>query len=237
MIDFHTHILPGIDDGSDSAEISVTMLKQLKEQGVNSVVLTPHFYAYASSAEDFKEKKESAIKKLLDRLKETPVDIKIYSGCETLYFDELWRLEDLRDFGIGGTEYILVEMPFDSWSDNMVDGVGKIMGKGLIPVLAHFERYLKYRGNLEKIYQLAEMGVLLQMNCKFINDFMTRRKAVRFIKSGLVSVIGTDCHNPEHRAPDYGKAAAYLRTKLGNSRFEKFCIMQKHILHNARRIY
>ena len=75
MIDFHTHILPEIDDGSSSAKESLALLKMLKKQGVNSVFLTPHFYAYSSSAENFCEMQEKALKELIKELKEDSIDI------------------------------------------------------------------------------------------------------------------------------------------------------------------
>lgn len=237
MIDFHTHILPAVDDGSPNAQISVTLLKELKNQGVKKVLLTPHFYAYASSAEIFAERRETSKEELLLELKKEPVDIELYLGCEVLYFEELWRVESLKDFSIRGTEYILVEMPFAPWSENMVRGVEKLIGKGLTPIMAHFERYIKYKGNWEKLYEMVEMGALLQMNCKYINDFKTRRRAIKFIKSGAVFAIGTDCHNLVGRAPDYSKAVDILKRKLSEVEFKQLLSRPNSILKDAERIY
>lgn len=237
MIDFHTHILPEVDDGSTSLEMSVALLKELKNQGVKKVLLTPHFYAYASSAVVFAQRREKSKHELLMELKKNPVDIELYLGCEVLYFEELWRIEELREFCIKGTDYILVEMPFAPWTENMLRGVEKVIGKGLTPIIAHFERYVKYRGNREKLYQLAEMGSLLQMNCKYINDFKTRRKAIKFIKSGAVFAMGTDCHNLSDRAPNYSRAVNILKKKLSDSELKKLLSRPNSILKGAERIY
>ena len=237
MVDFHTHILPEVDDGSTDALMSVALLKELKNQGVKKVLLTPHFYAYASSAEIFAESRETSKQELLLELKKNPVDIELYLGCEVLYFEELWRIERLKDFSIMGTEYILVEMPFAPWSENMVRGVEKLIGKGLTPVIAHFERYIKYSGNWEKLYEMVEMGALLQMNCKYIKDFRTRRRAIKLIKSGAVFAIGTDCHNLEDRAPDYREAVDILKRKLSDSEFKQLMSRPNSILKDAERIY
>ena len=237
MIDFHTHILPEIDDGSIDAQMSVAILKELKNQGIKKVLLTPHFYAYASSAEIFAERRETSKQELLLELKKNPVDIELYLGCEVLYFEELWRIERLKDFSIQGTEYILVEMPFASWSGNMVRGLEKLIGKGLTPIIAHFERYIKYKGNWEKLYEMVEMGALLQMNCKYIKDFRTRRRAIKLIKSGAVFAIGTDCHNLEDRAPDYREAVDILKRKLSDSEFKQLMSRPNSILKDAERIY
>lgn len=237
MIDFHTHILPEIDDGSSSVKESVALLKMLKEQGVNKVLLTPHFYAYSSSAEIFEERRESALTKLLEALSETPVDIEIYLGCEVLYFEELWRVENLNSFCIKGTDYILIEMPFTQWTDTMIRGIEKIIGKGLTPIIAHFERYLPYNGNLSKIYELVEMGALLQMNCDYLNGFFTKGKAVKFIKKDMVAVLGSDCHNIQHRYPGYHSAAQYLKKKVSDERYKRFVTVQKRILSKAEKVY
>lgn len=237
MIDFHTHILPEIDDGSSSTKESLALLKMLKKQGVNSVFLTPHFYAYSSSAENFCEMQEKALKELIKELKEDSVDIDLYLGCEVFFFDELWRIEHLRDFCIKGTDYILLEMPFTEWTDAMVRSIEKIIGKGYTPIIAHFERYLKHKSNLSKIYELIEMGALLQMNCKYLTGFFTRGKAIKFIKRGMVAALGTDCHNLSDRAPEYIAASDYLKKKLSEEQYKRFIRMQKRIVSKCRKVY
>lgn len=237
MIDFHTHILPEIDDGSSSAEESVVLLRMLREQGVDSVILTPHFYAYSYSAEAFDETRSDCVKILHEALIQKPIDIEIYLGCEVLYFEELWRVENLKSFCIKGTDYILIEMPFSEWTDTMIRGIEKIMGKGITPVIAHFERYIQYRGNQSKIYELLEMGALLQMNCSFLNSFFTRRQAVKFIKKGMVAFLGTDCHNLTDRTPNYYKADKYLKKKLSDKQYTSFISRQKRFLSHAEKIY
>lgn len=237
MIDFHTHILPEIDDGCSSAEESVVLLKMLKEQGVDKVLLTPHFYAYSSAAESFYEERKSALNKLLTALEKDPVDVELYLGCEVLYFDELWRIENLKEFCIVGTEYIMIELPFAPWGDSIVRGIEKIIGKGLTPIIAHIERYIKYSGNPEKLYELVEMGAILQINTGYINKFFKRKKAIKGIKRGIISAIGTDCHNLTDRAPECGKVDGYLKKYLSEKQLKRFNSIQKMILSDAVRVY
>lgn len=236
MIDFHTHILPEIDDGSSGVTESLEILKMLQNQGIKKVVLTPHFYAYSSSAETFLKRRQESLDRLVKKLREEQVDIDLYLGCEVLYFEELWRLEDIESYCIEGTKYILVEMPFDSWADSMIDGIGKIIAKGYFPIIAHFERYLGYKGNQKKVENLLSMGALLQMNCDFLNHFTTRRKALKFIKKGYVSLLGTDCHNTGERAPKYNTADEYLKKKLSAHRYERFHKKQRRILSGAEKV-
>ena len=236
MIDFHTHILPEIDDGSSSVSESVNLLKMLQEQGINKVVLTPHFYAYSSSAESFFKRRRDSLEKLVKKLQEEELDIDLYLGCEVLYFEELWRLDDLDNYCIEGTKYILIEMTFDSWTDSMIDDIEKLITKGYNPIIAHFERYIAYKGNRKKIDKLVSMGALLQINCEFINRFATRGKAVKFIKKDYVAAIGTDCHNTESRAPKYGTADKILKKKLSSQAYERLHKKQRRILSNAERV-
>ena len=127
-------------------------------------------------------------------------------------------------------------MPFSAWTDNMVRGIEKIIGKGITPIIAHFERYISY-GNMPKIYELIEMGALLQMNCDYINRFTTRRKAIKLIKKDIVAVLGSDCHNVYKRRPEYLSAVKYLRKKLSEERFNRFFSFQKRILSKAEPVY
>lgn len=237
MVDFHTHILPEMDDGSKSIEESVQMLKMLEEQGIKKVLLSPHFYACSSDVERFNEKRESSLEKLIEELGKNSVNVELYLGCEVLYFDELWRVENLENFCIKGTKYILVEMPFSSWPDSMVDGVGKLISKGLTPVLAHFERYLKYKGNDRKIYELMSIGVLLQMNCEWFIKFTKKRKALWYLKNGFVSVLGSDCHNLENRAPNCKSAYDFIRKKLSSKQYAAFLSRQQSLFKDAKKVF
>lgn len=237
MIDFHTHILPDIDDGAGSVEESVRMIEMLCEQGVRKILLTPHFYAYMSSSESFVEKRKRALEKLLKALGDKKPEVEIYLGGEVLFFDELWRLKEIKDFCISGTDYILIEMPFSSWENNMVESVINLFSRGVVPVIAHFERYLKYKGNQTKIRELVNAGALLQMNCQYMNKFFTRSKAIRYIKNGEVFALGSDCHNISGRKPDFENIDKLLKNKLNDRQYDKFISRQEKILRKATKVY
>lgn len=237
MVDFHTHILHGIDDGSPSVQMSVAMIKELKEQGVSKIVVSPHFYAYLSSVDKFVEKRESAIGELVAELEKEDLEIDLYSGCEVLYFEDLWHVENLQEFCIKGTNFMLIEMPFSQWTDSIIGSIERIVGMGIIPIIAHFERYLAYKQNMEKIYRLVEIGALLQMNCSYFEGFFTRRKGLRFIKKGIVFALGTDCHDMDKRRPNYEKAVKYLKKKLPSKVFTNLVKGPNLILNYSEKIY
>lgn len=237
MVDFHTHILHDIDDGSASLNMSLAMIKELKNQGVTKVVLSPHFYAYLSSTDEFIERRESAASELVQELKKENISIDLYLGCEVLYFEELKRVENLRDFCIKGTNYIIIEMPFSVWTGSIIEDMERIMGMGLIPIIAHFERYIKYKGNLKKIHYLCSLGALLQMNCFCLTKFFARRKALRFIKKDMVFALGTDCHDMGTRMPNYSTAMRYLEKNLPEKKLARFIKRPERLLEYAERIY
>lgn len=237
MIDFHTHILPDIDDGSCSVEESVRMIEVLVEQGVKKIILTPHFYAYRSSIERFTEKRKMALKELVKALKEQNIDVELYLGSEVLFFDDLWRIEDIEELCIVGTRYILLEMPFASWENSAVDHIINLANRGIIPVLAHFERYIKYRGNMPKIREMMRAGVLVQMNCDYLNKVLTKGKALRLIKKGSIFALGTDCHNLGDRKPDFEGIESLLSKKLDKMSYDRFTRRQSSFIKGATRFY
>ena len=237
MIDFHTHILPDIDDGSGNVEESVRLIEILAEQGVTKIILTPHFYAHRSSIESFREKRKEALRQLKEALCKKSVDVELYAGSEALFFDDLWRIDDIRELCIEGTEYLLLEMPFSSWENSAVEHIINLTNRGIIPVLAHFERYIKYSGNIAKIKELLRYGVLLQMNCNYLHGFFTKGKGIGFIKSGSVFALGTDCHNIDSRKPDFDGIEDLLIKKLDGKTYDRFIRRQEQFIKNAKKVY
>ncbi len=221
MLDFHTHILPAIDDGSQTAEQSLKMLYMLKKQGVNKVLLTPHFYAYESDVESFIVKRDSSLKKLKKAIDGESLGIELYLGGVFLCCYELWGIVDLKKLCINGTNCIMVEMPFARWTDSDISGVLKLISRGVTPVIAHFDRYVKYQSTMKCFYTLLDAGVLFQMNCSYLTGFFTRRRGLSFIKRGMVSFLGTDCHNTLERKPNYNEAVCYLKKNLSPTKLNR----------------
>lgn len=110
MIDFHSHILPGMDDGSQTVEESLTLLEMLRAQGVDTVAATPHFYARENSPEVFLRRRREAWERLNARL--TPGGPQVLLGAEVRYYRGISRLEELHRLCLSGTHVLLLEMPF-----------------------------------------------------------------------------------------------------------------------------
>lgn len=219
MLDFHSHLIPGVDDGSKDIAMSVGMLDMWKSQGVDFICATPHFYADSTSPDLFLSKRDSAYSSLIDTLKNTPEGITSYPhialGAEVYYYRGLSSCEDLNRLCLQGTNLLLIEMPFGGeWTDYMIREISEIKSMGLIPVAAHIERYLKHQPS-DKIDDLLDTGILIQCNCEFFLSFKTRKKAFRMLSDKTIDFLGSDAHNLTSRAPNMSDAIAAIEKKLG----------------------
>lgn len=223
-IDFHTHILPGIDDGSKSTEMSLEMLAAEREQGVQAVVLTPHFYADRDPIDRFLERREKSLGHLKNAAANGGYPVLIM-GAEVCFFRGMSEAEKLTELTIAGTQAILVEMPFRQWEERDAKEIEEmIRGRGLNVVLAHIERYIKYQKDRSVWDRVMDLPLATQINCgSFLKDMRKRRFCTKWIccEAGsaggpLGSVIGSDCHNTRSRVPNIADARAVIEKKAGS---------------------
>lgn len=228
MLDFHSHILPQMDDGSKSLNESLLMLKELKNQGISRVIATPHFYANDESVSDFLERRNKAYKSLAEEYTDCVPEILL--GAEVRYYEGISRHPELPLLCIQGTNILLLEMPMKSWTEYNIRELEDIACSGKITlVLAHIERYIKLQKS-SFIARLIESDVLFQINASFLNGFLSRRQALSLLKENIIHFIGSDCHNMAERKPDIGKAYEIIQKKLGNNFLEDFNNFGKNIL-------
>lgn len=196
-IDFHTHILPNIDDGSQSTEQSKKMLALEKQNGVATVIATPHFYPDDLSPKAFVKMRQQAYEKLNQTEDELPI---IKQGAEVLLTFETADLEDLNLLAIEGTDYILIEMPYSNWKPWVYEAIERIQVKHqLKPIIAHVERYVTMQSDTDQIYELLSMqGVLGQMNTRSIMNKAMTKLCHKMLQCNMVHVIGSDAHREEH---------------------------------------
>lgn len=199
--DYHSHILPEIDDGSKSAEESVQMLEKLSEQGLERVVATPHFYAHREeSVESFIKKRKSAYEKLCR--KNIPVK-EIYLGAEILMESGISECDGIEKLAIEGTNLILLEPPYYDCPKNLTDEIYSISyDYKLKPIIAHIHRYI---GLYEKseIEELLKIDAVFQINNQAFRNFREKHFVKSLIKDGYPLVFGSDCHNMTSRIPDF----------------------------------
>lgn len=218
-IDFHTHILPNMDDGSSSVEMSMQMIQASLMQGVICVVLTPHFYASRDYPKHFFEKRKAS----LDILKSnstygTPL---LIAGAEVQYFEGITAMRDLPQMRIEKSPGLMIEMPMSKWSNRMISDITELNGRGEYQVvLAHIDRYLHLQ-NLAAIRQLAACGVMMQVNADFFTGALTYRKALQILDEGLIHILGSDCHNMTTRPPNIADAYDFIERKRGGEAVNK----------------
>lgn len=201
MIDFHTHILPCMDDGSQSISESVSMLRAEAKQGIEAVVLSPHFYAHENSPEEFLERRQRAWHQLQPYL--WPELPNLFLGAEVQYFEGICAVEAVRSLRIEGTNYLLLEMPFSHWSDHVVEDVARLNDQSdTTVVLAHIERYSAMQPKQTWNY-LRKCGVLMQSNVSFFANWRTKHKAMSMLAKGEIHLLGSDCHNMTNRRPNW----------------------------------
>lgn len=214
-IDFHTHILPNIDDGSHSVQESLEMLLSLKEQGVDVVVATPHYYADEEGPEIFFKKRRFAVAKLKDALIKTRLEVPmIYVGAEVAYYDSIGQMENLSSFCIAGSSYLLLEMPFRRWSDHVLEEVQTIVNRSITPIIAHVDRYECFHRKRE-MEKLLSNGAKIQLNCDVFEKIPDLFWAKKWINKGYIHCLGSDCHNMTTRKPNF----AHALQKCGTATF------------------
>lgn len=208
VIDFHSHILPEVDDGSRSVDESLQMLDASARQGITHMAATPHFHPAESGLDNFLGCRDQALTQL--RTVWHSALPHILPGAEVYYFEGMSRVERLKELRIEGTSLLLLEMPFQTWTERMVREVTALQEHPDITVLlAHIERYLgSQRKNVWD--ELLEAGVLMQSNASFFLRWRTRRRALRLLEVGRIHLLGSDCHNMEKRAPRMGAALAAI---------------------------
>lgn len=211
MIDFHTHILPGIDDGARDIDEGIKLADSLYDQGVAVAVCTPHFYPYRMSIDDFANIRDMAMNSMKN------VKIKLIPASETYVHEYLFNYNNIDTLTIGNTNYLLLELPFGKkWSSNIFENIERIMNHyNIIPIIAHIEIYPAAKK--KDIIKLKELGCVMQLNTSSLLNRKLKRKAIRLIKAGFIDVLGSDCHNLKERSPQIKVALKLIKKKLGSN--------------------
>ena len=208
MIDFHSHILPKVDDGSESMEESLEMLRRSYEQGIDTVFLTSHFYAFEDNLESFLKRRDSAYTAMVKTIRDLQEPMpRILRGAEILYFPGISGASELACLALENTNCVLVEPPWDEWTSDMLDEIEEMGDRmDLIPVVAHIDRYMDMFDDWTIADQIYERRMLAQVNAAFLISPDTSDFAMQLLRAGKFQLIGSDAHNLTSRPPNIGKA-------------------------------
>lgn len=227
-VDFHSHMLFKVDDGSASVEQSLEMIARSYESGVRHIVLSPHFYATNNDPEKFFERRERRKNELLRHLPERSP--KLYFGAELHYYEGITHMENLERFRIGDSKCLLLEMPFEKWTDRILSDVVSIsQRKNFRVILAHFERYSKCV-SFEDMVALKREGVRIQANAEYFLNFFSKKKALHLVEDGFIDVIGSDSHDMKRRPPNVGDAMSLISQRCGDHVAERISGLSEALL-------
>jgi protein-tyrosine phosphatase len=221
--DVHSHILPGIDDGSANMEETVQMLKTAIDQGIQCIIATPH---YALGADNAPVKRlEEVREQVLEEARKLSKDFKLYLGNELFYSESI--VEELKEgkaLTLAGSRYVLVEFSVKEEYRYIYQGMGQLIRAGYAPVLAHVERYLCLKKKKDRLMELIEQGCYLQMNSSSLIGGLFDTEAAynrKLFDLGMIHLIGSDSHDSRFRVPKMRSAVDALRKKSDQEHIRK----------------
>ncbi|HEX2939273.1 MAG TPA: CpsB/CapC family capsule biosynthesis tyrosine phosphatase, partial [Ruminiclostridium sp.] len=233
MVDLHSHILPNVDDGSKSMEESLRLIQLEQANGVEAIAFTPHFRYEYGKISDFAKKRDNAHQNLLKEMRENRIDMPTFLGAEVYLYPEIVYDADKDKLTIGGTDYMLVELSMTSYYDWVPRILYNLKLDGIIPIIAHVERYPYLRNKPELLYDLVSAGAVAQVNARSIAEKSKSRDIVwNFIENNLVHIIATDTHSVKHRPPYMKEAMVQIDKKFGSEYTQYFVENSRTITQN-----
>ena len=218
MIDMHCHILPGIDDGARSEAESMELLRAEKEQGVDRIVFTPHFYPERTPLGKFLRRREQSY----DRLRNSPgfseLGIETKLGAEVCFSVKLVET-DVSGLCFEGTNYILIELPVSNKPFGLTHTLQNLLERGYTPILAHVERCGYFTQDPTLLYDIVMLGCAAQVNASSVinGSWINGVSALRYISWELAHIICSDAHSTDTRRPNTKAAYERVKKKLGES--------------------
>ena len=213
LFDIHCHILPGVDDGSKSMDMSLDMLQIAYEEGTRQIVLTPH---YMLGRNQYKANElDTLFEKLKAEAGERWPDLVLYLGNEILWEEGIMdRLRKGDIHTMNGTRYVLVEYNVQTPFRQIADSIQQLTNARYRPIIAHVERYQSLVKREDRIEEMLRMKALLQMNISsveggFLNE--SKRWCRKLLKDGYITFLGTDAHNVDSRAPYSQEYISWLK--------------------------
>lgn len=238
MIDFHTHILPNIDDGARSIEETIELVKEAQKVGFEAIISTSHYMEgyYETNAPE----REVWIQVIDQKIREENIKMKLYLGNEIYLSENLIQLlEEGRACTINDTSYVLFEMPLNVEPLNLYNVIYEMMQYKLVPILAHPERYSFVQQSPELIGELIEKGVLMQCNYASIEGYYGKRAKIivkKLLQNNMVHFLGSDVHRPQTIYPNMPQILQKLTGIIGKEKLEELTTTNPKLALQNKRI-
>lgn len=234
MIDMHCHILPGIDDGAQTIEDSLALLRAEKEQGIQKIVFTPHFNPERQNLEKFLRARERSFGALKDTDVFSGLGFETKLGCEVFFTMRLIET-DISKLAFENTRYILIEFPTMNRPYGITRTMQNILERGYTPILAHVERYEYFTNDPVKLYDLVSIGCIAQVNAAAVVNTAHVKgvNALQYINWELAHIICSDAHSIDNRPPNTKAAYQFVEKKLGSQYKDWLVKNSRDIFHNG----
>lgn len=235
MIDFHSHIVYDVDDGSESLESSINILKEAEKAGFDKIILTPHYW------EDYYEVGKRDIKRKITELQEIcdkeNINIKLYQANEIYISNDITEFINTNKAStINDSRYVLFEVPLRGEPFNLLEVIYKLKENGNIPILAHPERYEFVQKEPNRLLELVEEGVLLQSNYgSIIGQYgECANKTVKLLlQNNFIHFFGSDVHKMGHIYQEMPKVKEELSKIISQEKIEELSLTNiEKVLNN-----
>lgn len=215
MTDLHSHILPGVDDGAKDVAMSLELLRREYKDQVTQIALTPHFNFERQGIKAFLRNRNNAARRLGAAFQAAGLGQRMKLGAEVFYSSQIAET-DMRPLCLTGTSLLLVEFPPAYYPQGAADVLYQLIRQGIVPLIAHVERYAFVRSNPNLLCELIDAGAYTQMNAgSLVMHQKSRKLFLRMIRHGMIHVLATDAHSVKKRPPMLGEAMALVTEKCG----------------------
>ena len=215
MIDIHTHVLPGIDDGAQDLVETFEILKVLSQQGVTTLIATPHIISGVyENTRSIIDKKIQKVQNLID---ESKLNLTIYAGAELYSEPDIITKTEKEKLTLGDSNYILIETSLQRFPDNFDEILFHFQQKGYRPIIAHAERFLPFINNIDYLLTIVNREIFIQMNSGSLLGIYgktVKELALEMLKIGCVHVIASDVHGLKKRPILMKEAYEYIAANL-----------------------
>jgi protein-tyrosine phosphatase len=218
-VDFHAHVLPGVDHGCKDLATSLLQLQWAKKAGVDTIVATPHFYGWKQDLAEFTIIRQEAWNILQPEAE--ILGVQVVPSAEVTLYRELSELTTLEELTIPNTSYMLLEMPMEAWGNWVYTAIEKIISvHKILPIIVHVDRYSE-----KDVEKLLDWNLIYQINAEAFQSIWKRRKFIQWVQQERVHLIGSDVHGDDGKDYQvYDKALKHLSAS------------EEILMLNARRI-
>lgn len=224
LTEYHCHILPGIDDGSDSVDTSLKMVEMMKAQGVERICATPHFYAHREkSIDDYLKRRQAAFEQIQGQTAVTDIHL----GAEVAIEHGISELPGIEKLAITGTRIILLELPYRAYEKWMSEEIYNIAAEYKLKVmLAHVHRYLPYYSK-DEIETILSSKSILQINNEAFTSWKEKKIAKKVMAEHTHFAFGSDAHNTSSRKPNWELLQKKVKSadiEVSNSMLDRYML-------------